>query len=176
MQHPVFATTTDRDPLDDIRRHVLDATIAAARKGVRLIVTFHDAEGADELIAEPIDVTIDHDGVLTVRADGRRRVVALAGPDAPAILPSFVPCDANHRLAKEVSAAVSRLRENAVMIEADDRHGTRLITPDMIMVASTGIYAAGVLGVEWEDEPTMTTSDGLVVIGNDERSLELRAI
>lgn len=176
MQHPVFATTTDRDPIDDIRRHILDATIAAAGKGVRLAVTFHDAEGDDEIIAEPIDVTIDQNAVLTVRGDGRRRVVTLVGPDAPAILPTFMPCDETHRRMKQASEAVARLRSDAVVVEADDGHGSRLITPDMIMVASTGIYAAGVLGVEWQDEPTIAFCEESVTIGTDDHTLALRRI
>lgn len=175
MQHPVFAKHTDHDAIADIRRHVLVATMTAAERGVPLAVTLHGAESIEEMIAEPIDVVIDDAAVLTVTGGGKRRVVALAGPDAPAILPSLMPCDSIRERMIRASGALADLRRATAILEVEDGHGSALMTPDMVMVASTGIYPAGLLGIEWDEGATIDSIAGKLSVRGAERSLVLRA-
>lgn len=175
MDHPVFAAPdARRDALRIATETYILTIMAAANAGVPMLVTLHGPDGAEEIVARAYDVRVEND-VLHVAADGVSRHVALGGADAPAILPSLVPLDDARRMAVFSAQAVARLRDDAEMLKVDDGHGEMLVRPDLVMVASTGIYPANALGADWSEITSLDADSDGIVVRAGERELTLRA-
>lgn len=176
MDHPVFATSTPaQTAIEELRDHVLISKITAASRGVPLVVSLHGPDGVEELTVEPCDVRIDDDCVLSIKGSGFSRSLPLHGEGAAAILPDFVPADERRRRMLEAAAAMAGLRTKATMLDVQDGHGHARVRPDMVVVASTGIYPAGALGVDWEEATGLTTDASMIGVRTAARTLELRA-
>jgi hypothetical protein len=175
MDHPVFAAAgTKYDAYRQAAETYTMAILAAATAGVPLLVTLHGPDAAEEIVAHAYDVRVG-DGVLNVAAEGVRRSVPLRGEGAPAILPTIVPMDDAHRLARASAVAMAHLRAEAEMITVDDGHGEQMMRPDMVFVASTGIYPASALGADWSEIRSLDANDDGIVVRTGDRELTLRA-
>lgn len=175
MDHPVFAAPGTKPDAARIAAETYTiAILAAATAGVPLLVTLHGPDAAEEIVAHAYDVRVEN-GSLDVAADGVRRTVALSGDAAPAVLPSVTPMDDAHRMARASAETLNHLRDGAEMLKVDDGHGEQMVRPDMVVVASTGIYPANALGADWSEIRSLDANDDGIVVRTRDRELTLRA-